>query len=92
MAKSNTARVLEDVSTKTEETAVVAAPATDDNGRLKVVTLSMEEVGTKGWKTKSDTIRGLWALNYSRSAIANFMGIRYQHVRNVLITPLKKTS
>jgi len=35
--------------------------------------------------TKSDKIRKLAATGYSRSDIAKFLGIRYQHVRNVLV-------
>jgi AbrB family looped-hinge helix DNA binding protein len=39
----------------------------------------------RGLATKSDKIRALDRLGYSRSAIAAFLGIRYQHVRNVLV-------
>ena len=43
------------------------------------------------FKTKSEEIRYRSnVLNESRSAISKRMGIRYQHVRNVLVTPLKK--
>jgi antitoxin component of MazEF toxin-antitoxin module len=35
--------------------------------------------------TKADTIRALDRAGYSRSEIAAHMGIRYQHVRNVLV-------
>ncbi len=35
--------------------------------------------------TKADTIRALDRAGYSRSEIADIMGIRYQHVRNVLV-------
>lgn len=38
--------------------------------------------------TKSAKIRALAAKGLSRSEIAKGLGIRYQHVRNVLITPL----
>jgi hypothetical protein len=41
-------------------------------------------------KTKSAVIRHLTSLGKSRSDIAKFMGIRYQHVRNVLTQPLKQ--
>lgn len=34
--------------------------------------------------TKADKIRALNAAGYSRSAIAAFLSVRYQHVRNVL--------
>jgi len=40
--------------------------------------------------TKSAAIRKLTADGKSRSEIASMLNIRYQHVRNVLITPIKK--
>jgi|1185.fasta_scaffold563892_2 hypothetical protein len=40
--------------------------------------------------TTSSKVRYLDSKNYSRSQIAKILNIRYQHVRNVLITPLKK--
>lgn len=40
---------------------------------------------TKGLSTKADKIRALAAAGYSRPKIASFLGIRYQHVRNVLV-------
>ena len=49
-------------------------------------------VVTKGLETKSSKIRALNAAGYSRSEIAKQLDIRYQHVRNVLITPLKGES
>ena len=42
--------------------------------------------------TKSAKIRALDAEGWSRSDIARALGIRYQHVRNVLVTPLKRGS
>lgn len=42
-------------------------------------------------KTKSAKIRYLHGEKFSRSQIANYLGIRYQHVRNVLTTELKRT-
>lgn len=41
-------------------------------------------------KTKSGIIRFLSTEGHSRGSIAKFMGIKYQFVRNVLITPVKK--
>lgn len=41
-------------------------------------------------KTKSAVIRHLTSLGKSRSEVAKFMGIRYQHVRNVLTQPVKQ--
>lgn len=46
----------------------------------------------KGLPTKSAKIRALHAKDYSRSEIALFLDIRYQHVRNVLVTPLKRAA
>jgi len=40
--------------------------------------------------TKSAVIRKLTADGLSRSEVSKVMKIRYQHVRNVLITPIKK--
>jgi hypothetical protein len=37
----------------------------------------------------SQKIRALHALELDRSTIANLLNKRYQHVRNVLITPVK---
>jgi bifunctional DNA-binding transcriptional regulator/antitoxin component of YhaV-PrlF toxin-antitoxin module len=44
----------------------------------------MEQVAA-GLQTKSDKIRALSKAGYTRSQIADFLGIRYQHVRNVLV-------
>ena len=38
-----------------------------------------------GLTTKSDKIRALFRAGYSRSEIARSLGIRYQHVRGVLV-------
>jgi bifunctional DNA-binding transcriptional regulator/antitoxin component of YhaV-PrlF toxin-antitoxin module len=38
-----------------------------------------------GLTTKADKIRALFRAGYSRSEIAGFLGVRYQHVRNVLV-------
>jgi DNA-binding NarL/FixJ family response regulator len=38
--------------------------------------------------SKSAKIRYLTAKGWSRSQIAGYLGIRYQHVRNVQITPV----
>jgi len=42
--------------------------------------------------TTSAKIRALNAQGKSRSEIAKILDKRYQHVRNVLVTPLKKVS
>ena len=46
----------------------------------------------KGCDTKSSKIRALNSKGHKRADIARFLDIRYQHVRNVLTQPLKKTS
>lgn len=46
----------------------------------------------KQFGNKSRAIRSLSADGYSRSQIANALKIRYQHVRNVLMQPVKKSS
>jgi hypothetical protein len=38
----------------------------------------------------SKAIRTLLSLGYKRGAVAKMLNIRYQHVRNVQIEPLKK--
>lgn len=43
------------------------------------------------YKTKSEAIRDLSSKGHSRSEIAKMLGIRYQHVRNVLVQQLKKS-
>jgi len=42
--------------------------------------------------TKSAKIRAMAADGWSRSNTAKALNIRYQHVRNVLVTPLKRKS
>jgi hypothetical protein len=46
--------------------------------------------GISALPTKSAQIRALTAQGYKRSRIAKLLGIRYQHVRNVQLQPLKK--
>jgi bifunctional DNA-binding transcriptional regulator/antitoxin component of YhaV-PrlF toxin-antitoxin module len=43
------------------------------------------QVQTAELRTKADKIRALAKAGYKRQQIADFLGIRYQHVRNVLI-------
>lgn len=80
-----------DVYDGTEKSEIVReGPEVDASGRKKKVDLSMEQLEEKGLKNKSQVIRFLDSEGYSRSAIALFLNVRYQHVRNVLVTPLKK--
>lgn len=88
MSKSNrVAKVLEVVET----VQVVQAPVPmDDKGRKTHIDMSMEEIGTKGIKNKSQAIRYLIGENYSPSCVAKYLGIRYQHVNNVSKQTLKR--
>lgn len=60
-------------------------------------TVTTKEVGLtkvqqtkfEGYTSTSQKIRYLDSLGWSRSNIAKQLGKRYQHVRNVLITPIK---
>lgn len=45
-----------------------------------------------GSTTKSVKIRGLLASGLKRGEVAKLLGIRYQHVRNVEITPVKRVA
>lgn len=49
----------------------------------------MESI-TRNLTTKSEKIRRLGSAGYSRQQIADFLGIRYQHVRNVLVDEERK--
>jgi hypothetical protein len=44
-------------------------------------------IASKG--TKSSAIRALIADGYLRGEVAKALNIKYQHVRNVMITPIK---
>ena len=76
--------------TAEELIAELTSPELDASGRKKSVDITHEQLEEKGLKNKSQVIRYLDAEGYSRSAIAGFLNVRYQHVRNVLVTPLKK--
>lgn len=62
----------------------------DDQGRFKEVRMSMMDIEELGLKNKSQIIRYLISEKYSPSAVSKFLGVRYQHVRNVMVTPLKR--
>src|SRR5579871_2394495 len=47
---------------------------------------------TEGLPTKSAKIRALYKRGASRSEIATYLNIRYQHVRNVLVAPGPQSS
>ena len=55
-----------------------------------VDTMEMSRI-VEGLPTKSSKIRALEAAGCKRAEIARFLGIRYQHVRNVLVQGLPKS-
>ena len=77
------------VVVKMEEHAKKSHDDAPANGNEQNSRLSMSEL-TKSLRTKSDKIRTLSAAGYTRSDIAKFLGIRYQHVRNVLVAEEQK--
>lgn len=83
-------KILESVVEPKIVPPIVEQSNTGDDGRKKLVTMTQEEFAGLKLSSTSAKIRYLWAEGYTRSAIANFLGKRYQHVRNVLITPLKR--
>lgn len=58
--------------------------------QVTTVKASIETVDLSAQSTTSAKIRKLDSLGYSRGDIAKFLNKRYQHVRNVLITPIKQ--
>lgn len=77
------------MNAQTNKTEVTATDNSQNQKTEAQVKTEMNKVITKDHTTKSSKIRALDASGYTRSQIANFLGIRYQHVRNVLVTPLK---
>jgi hypothetical protein len=75
-----------------EQVIETPAPKLDAKGKIPEVTNeNLTELYEK-YKTKSAVIRYLASKNYSVGAIAKFMGIIYQHARNVLKQQPKKAS
>lgn len=65
----------------------------ENNGRKTVEVPAEMQTMINGFAadmTTSAKIRTLLGAGYSRSQVAKGLGILYQHVRNVEITPLKK--
>ena len=54
------------------------------------IKMSFEDLEKAGCKNKSDSIRFLASLGHKKSPIAKFLGVRYQHVNNVLNKELKR--
>lgn len=74
-------------------TKTKAMKSSTDNKKV-TETYSKDKLVKMGLKLTSSQIRFLSAKGWERSDIANLLGIRYQHVRNVLempiTTPLEK--
>jgi len=64
------------------------APETVTPVKEQIKDVDLKKV-TTDHTTTSARIRALNGMGYNRSQIAKGLGKRYQHVRNVLITPLK---
>jgi hypothetical protein len=58
------------------------------NTQRKLVKVPTASELVKEYGSKSGAIRYLHSQGWSRSEIAEHMGLRYQHGRTVLITPL----
>lgn len=87
------------VQTQTTETKTTAPDATSpapwSEEDLKTVTAKQADGVPEKYRdleTKSAQIRAMSADGYKTGQIAKALGIRYQHARNVLKTPLKKTA
>ena len=91
MSKSNKKQVV-----KSSEEVVVIDTTVEEvvkksRSKVEVISLSDEQLKTyEQLENKSMKIRFLLDLNYNRSSIAKHLGIIYQHVRNVEITPVKR--
>lgn len=66
----------------------------NEAGRKMEVLINMMEwddtIKARSLKTKSAMIRHLWGEGYTRSAIAKFIGCKYQMVRNILVQVPKR--
>lgn len=60
------------------------------NKESSTVTEVNYQLELKNYPTTSSKIRFLTSKNISRSEISKMLNIRYQHVRNVQIIPIKK--
>jgi len=69
---------------------ITTNPIKEVNNTNNINHLNLNELMMAHDNTKSKVIRYLDSQGYKTADIARFMGIRYQHVRNTLIQPLKK--
>jgi len=85
MARNNNNALATVETNEVELVSEVIIDQVSDEPKVYTLESAMEE-----FKTTSSAIRGLAAHGMSRGAIAKLLNKRYQHVRNVLITPIKK--
>lgn len=99
MGKSNAVRTQEVVETKVESTEQPneAVESTTEQTTNEVVETKVEPTIEPEVKaileqsgSKSSKIRALLAMGKKRGEVAKLLGIRYQHVRNVELTPVKR--
>lgn len=82
-----------ETNTTNEQTAPAAKAAPKKRAKTKKDSTGLtanQKKAVNKLPTKSAKIRYLTNLKWSRSQIATFLNIRYQHVRNVQITPVGK--
>jgi len=81
-----------DTMAKNKSATVTATPnnATSVASDTKTETPKVDLSKYNGLSTKSSKIRAMSHDGMSRGDIAKVLGIRYQHVRNVLVQPLKR--
>ncbi len=76
-------------STQTQSPAPAEDTKTEEVEETKKDLTSAQENEFKNLPTKSAKIRYLNAQDWKRGDIAKKLDIRYQHVRNVLVMPVK---
>lgn len=74
-----------------KETAVKATKQQETKGNKKEIDVSaISKLDVSDLNGKSAKIRFYLSKGFERNVIAAHLGIRYQHVRNVEVTQLKK--
>ncbi len=94
-SKSNKAQAKKidiDVETIVDEVVSDMTTKEREHKSADIVLTDLQAIALDSCKTVSAKIRFLDNEKFDRSAIARFLNKRYQHVRNVLETPLKRVS
>lgn len=87
MSKSNV--VLSDAEfSSMMDVSLLATPATKTSDAVSLT--EAQKAIVESSVSKSDKIRQLLGTGLKRGDVAKILGIRYQHVRNVELTPLKR--